>query len=106
MIEQRKPSPWRWPLWLAAAGNAVAVLSCLPLYNIPIGQKVNGAGWFGGMVMLALVILVPGAIVLPGALRDRALTWRWFAVAMAVTPLPLSVAIAHHAQWLRGFTFQ
>jgi hypothetical protein len=105
VIERRRGERWRWPLWFAAAA-AVTVFTCLPLYNIPSGQKVNGAGWFGGIVMLSFVSLVPGIVVLPAALRDRAFSWRWVTMLLAVGPMPLSIVLARHAQWLKGFTFQ
>jgi hypothetical protein len=106
VIPPQKPKLSRRGLVIALIINLVVVLSSIPLYRIPSGQKVNGAGWFGSIMFIAAIGFAVAAIGISTARAHRSLRWPWLVVVLGLTPLPLAIALSRHAQWVRGFMFQ
>ena len=106
VIASQKPKLSRRTLVVVVAVNMVAILSSLPFYRIPSGQKVQAVGWFGFIICIAVAGFVAAGISWPVARASRSFTLPWVVVILGLTPFPLAIALARHAQWLRGFMFQ
>lgn len=106
LIAPQKPKVSRHWLVIAVIINLVVILSSIPFYRIPSGQKVNAVGWFGSIMFVAAIGFVVAIIGFSTARAHRSLRWPWLVVVLGLTPLPLAIALSSHAQWFRGFMFQ
>lgn len=97
-----RPSPV--PLWLAVAANGTVFLLSIPFYQVPAGAQIRPMGWAFWMFGIAVgaLSLIPVVILELWWSDIRGRSWV-VALLLALTPLPLSELMLHHAMWLRGF---
>jgi|GEM_PF-3565824 len=104
VLIERRPS--RFPLWWAVGANGLVFLLTIQFYWVPRGLPIRPMGWAYWVFMIAIGGLAVIPLALPALWRCRRLAWAWFAVALALTPLPLATAMLHHAESVRGFILE
>jgi len=95
----------RLPLWMALIANAASLLLSLQFFWVPSDAWIRPMG----LEMWILFIGVGTLPVLPLTLfnlrRLRGRRWPKYAVALALTPIPLAWAVAAVARMIIGFHF-
>lgn len=94
----------RRSLRLVGSANALTILFSLHFYWVPAGARVHPVIWLLFIFLIGFVAFgcLPFRLSL---FRDsRPVYPLWLAFILGVTPIPLAVAVLHHAAWLRGFS--
>src|SRR4051794_4764725 len=90
-------------LWWTLTANLFVFLLMLEAYAVPPGTYVRPMGLAFWVFCLGALALLALPFALFAVWRSPKRLWPWFTIVLALTPVPLSSIILHHAASVRGF---
>src|SRR4051794_19125285 len=95
----------RMPLWWAIISNLVNFVLSLQFFWVPSGAWIRPMGWAMWIFFIGVATLPVLPLTLLNLKRLRGRTWPRYAVALALTPIPLALVVEGLAHKIIGFHY-
>src|SRR5262245_16095058 len=93
----------RFGFWWTLTANLLVFLLMLQAYAVPPGTHVRPIGLACWVFCLGAFSLLAFPFALFAVWRSPKRLWPWLTIVLALTPIPLSSLMLHHAASVRGF---
>jgi hypothetical protein len=93
----------RLPLWMAIIANTLTLALTVQFFWIPADAKIRPMGWIFWILSIGVGALIVLPLVLFNLKRLRGRSWPKWAVALALTPIPLALLLEGLARSIIGY---